>query len=92
VLAAAARRAARARNTLPRLQRYEGYFTLPPECSLLPSTARRAQQLLAAGRAVDALYCLCPGSSSLLVVFAGQLHLHVQMVFKLQPCLPCTSS
>jgi hypothetical protein len=73
-LAPASRRAATARNTLQRLQRIEGYFTLPLDCIPLPSTVRGAQQLLAQGRAVDALYQLCPGSSSLLFVYAGQYY------------------
>jgi hypothetical protein len=73
-LAPAARRAATARNTLQRLQRIEGYSTLPLDCIPLSSTLRRAQQLLAQGRAVDALYQLCPGSSSLLFVYAGQYY------------------
>jgi hypothetical protein len=72
VAAAMARQAARARNLLQPLQRMEGYCTLSLDCRLLPSTVRRAQQLQEAGGAVDALYQLCPGSTSLLFVYAGQ--------------------
>lgn len=50
----------------------EGYFSLPLACKLLPSTVGRAQQLLAKGRALDALYCLCPGSTSVLLAYAGE--------------------
>ncbi|WIA11042.1 hypothetical protein OEZ85_011195 [Tetradesmus obliquus] len=50
----------------------EGHFSLPMACKLLPSTVRRAQQLLTKGRALDALYCLCPGSTSLLFAYAAK--------------------
>jgi hypothetical protein len=70
--AAARRAAARARSMLQPMQRYEGYFSLPLACRLLPSTVRRAQQLLAKGRGVDALYYLCPGSTSVLFPYVGE--------------------
>jgi hypothetical protein len=64
--AASREAAARAHSRLQPLKRCEGNFTLPLDCEMLPSTVRRARQLLAKGRALDALYYLCPGSSSLL--------------------------
>ncbi|WIA30936.1 hypothetical protein OEZ86_000986 [Tetradesmus obliquus] len=39
---------------------------------LLPSTVRRAQQMLAKDRALDALYGLCPASASLLFAYAAK--------------------
>eukprot|EP00883_Tetradesmus_obliquus_P006884 jgi/Sobl393_1/1743/SZX61423.1 len=72
--AAARRAAARARTMLQPLERQEGHFSLPLACKLLPSTVRRAQQLLAKGRAVDALLYLCPGSTSVLLAYAAKSH------------------
>uniref|UniRef100_A0A383WCH8 Uncharacterized protein n=1 Tax=Tetradesmus obliquus TaxID=3088 RepID=A0A383WCH8_TETOB len=71
--AAARRAAARARTMLqPLYSHTEGYFSLPMACKLLPSTVRRAQQLLANGRAVDALFYLCPASTSVLCAYAAK--------------------
>uniref|UniRef100_A0A383WBX4 Uncharacterized protein n=1 Tax=Tetradesmus obliquus TaxID=3088 RepID=A0A383WBX4_TETOB len=72
---AAARQAAATESTvLQPLMRIEGYFSLPLDCKLLPSTVRRAQQLLAKGRALDALYHLCPSSTSVLCAYAAKSH------------------
>jgi ATP-dependent Clp protease ATP-binding subunit ClpA len=53
-------------------QSCEGVLSCYPSCKPQPSTARKAQQLLAQGRAVAALLRLCPASSSLLLTYAAQ--------------------
>jgi hypothetical protein len=50
----------------------EGVLSCFPACKPQPSTARKAQQLLAQGRAVAALLQLCPASGSLLLTYAAQ--------------------
>jgi hypothetical protein len=50
----------------------EGIISCFPACKPQPSTARKAQQLLAQGRPVAALLRLCPASSSLLLTYAAQ--------------------
>jgi hypothetical protein len=58
-------------TALQPLHPYEGYCSTFPDCRLLPSAVREAQQLLAKGRAVDALHKLCPLSGLLLHMYTG---------------------